>query len=246
MPPAILERQRQVWDAKPSLRQVYRGYFERVLGLCCAQRPIVELGAGPGTFREHCPDIIATDVALSGWANLVCDAAQLPFADGSIGNLVMIDVFHHLADPAAFLAGAGRVLRPGGRVVMLEPWTSPAGYHFYRHVHHERADYRVDPIHPFDAGKDAFDGNATLPRMWFDRSFNSHRAIGDFGLTPRSVDLVPGFDWLATGGFRPYGLKSPASGGWLSRLEVALRPVRSLLALRAFITLERTDHSPTT
>ena len=135
---AILEQHRALWAKKPSLRRVYESYFQDIIELCGADRPIVELGAGPGFFKAFCPEIIATDIAPTPWNDAVVHACALPYTDESVGNLVMIDVFHHLADPYRFLEEASRVLKVGGRVIMLEPWTSPVGYLFYRYIHHDQ------------------------------------------------------------------------------------------------------------
>lgn len=48
------------------------------------------------------------------------DAQHLPFADGSFDVVVASLVFCSVADPARGLAEARRVLRPGGRLVLLE------------------------------------------------------------------------------------------------------------------------------
>ncbi|GAA3550587.1 methyltransferase domain-containing protein [Amycolatopsis ultiminotia] len=47
------------------------------------------------------------------------NAARLPFGAGALGGYRADKVFHALADPAAALAEARRVLAPGGRIVLL-------------------------------------------------------------------------------------------------------------------------------
>jgi SAM-dependent methyltransferase len=53
------------------------------------------------------------------------DALSLPFADGTVDAVVMLDIVEHLADPAAVLAEARRVLRPGGALVVSVPHKGP-------------------------------------------------------------------------------------------------------------------------
>jgi SAM-dependent methyltransferase len=48
----------------------------------------------------------------------VADAQQLPFPDGAAANIVMVDVLHHLEFPSHFFREAGRLLRPGGRIMV--------------------------------------------------------------------------------------------------------------------------------
>lgn len=49
------------------------------------------------------------------------DAARLPFVDGSFDACRVERTLQHVADPGAALAEMARVVRPGGRVVAVEP-----------------------------------------------------------------------------------------------------------------------------
>ncbi|MBC7105630.1 MAG: class I SAM-dependent methyltransferase [Firmicutes bacterium] len=63
--------------------------------------------------------------AKLGGRAVLCDAARLPFPDGSFAACLLLDVLEHLDDPLAALAEARRVLAPGGIVVAavpLHPW----------------------------------------------------------------------------------------------------------------------------
>jgi SAM-dependent methyltransferase len=54
------------------------------------------------------------------------DAARLPFGDASFDAVLIRDLLHHLPDRARALAEARRVLKPGGRLTLVEPnRTSP-------------------------------------------------------------------------------------------------------------------------
>jgi ubiquinone/menaquinone biosynthesis C-methylase UbiE len=49
------------------------------------------------------------------------DASALPFADASFDAAFAVAVLQHVAEPARALAGLARVMRPGGRLVSVEP-----------------------------------------------------------------------------------------------------------------------------
>jgi ubiquinone/menaquinone biosynthesis C-methylase UbiE len=51
----------------------------------------------------------------------VYDGARLPLPDASVDRIVCFDSFHHVKDQAGTLREFARVLRPGGRIAMLEP-----------------------------------------------------------------------------------------------------------------------------
>ena len=241
----ILQRHRCAWARKPVLRRVYRRYFRDILDRCAPLEPIVELGCGAGFFKEFCPDAIATDLEETPWTDRTADCCNLPFGDRSIGNLVMIDVFHHLADPRAFLEEAARVLLPGGRVVMLEPWTSVLGYQFYRRVHQEVAERQVDTDHPFPNGKEAFQGNPALPELFFQPDgVNPPRGELKGRLEVREVRRLPALSWLFTGGFSPYCLLPEPLLCLADMADRLADPLAGLCALRALITLQRPVERP--
>ena len=77
-------------------------------------RPTVELGSGIGKLKEYKPDAITTDVESTPWAEAVVDAEALPYADGELANLVLLDVFHHLGDRDA-IPGRGTASARAGR-----------------------------------------------------------------------------------------------------------------------------------
>jgi len=237
---ATLEAQRRAWIRKPLLRRVYHGYYRRLLAQCSPLRPIVEIGSGGGFFKEFCPEVISTDIAKTPWADRVVNGCSLPFGDDSVGNLVLIDVFHHLDRPAAFLTEASRVLKHGGRILMLEPWTSAVGYPFYRYIHRERADRHVDPEAPFATEKAAFDGNPALPKLYFgDASPGSRVRSAGVDLQVVEVRPLPGTSWLISGGFSAYALLPGCLWPLAELAEILTTPLAKIVGLRAVIALER-------
>jgi len=117
---------RQMIEAKPSLKAHLLYWYKDVLS--CLKNiellpagVIVELGSGAGFIEVVIPDIVKTDVVENPFCSQVQDACALTYASNSVACLVLIGVFHHLADPRGFLNEANRVLMKGGRIVMVEP-----------------------------------------------------------------------------------------------------------------------------
>ena len=194
----FIQRHRSVWAARPELRAVYHEFFAELLRMVQGRAPIVELGAGPGFFKEYYPGLISTDVIPTRWVDVVCDAGALPFPSESVGAMVMLDVLHHLPRPLDFMAEASRVLKPGGLIAMIEPWITPFSYLLYRYFHHEDCTLHVDLRCPFAAcRKNAFDGNATIP---YKLAQHYHHEPGELRLARQEPFL--GLPYLATLGFK--------------------------------------------
>ena len=51
-----------------------------------------------------------------------CDAANLPFSSDSIDHVVFNESLHHIPEPQMAINEAARVLKPGGKLIMFEPY----------------------------------------------------------------------------------------------------------------------------
>jgi SAM-dependent methyltransferase len=237
-----LRRHEIVWRSKPLLRRIYRDWHELVAArLASVAGPTVELGAGIGRFKEVVPTTVATDVEPTSWADAVVNAERLPYPEGSVANLVLIDVFHHLARPARFLDEAVRVLAPRGRVVLLEPYCSRASTFAYRHFHHEDIDlarppFGDDPL--LDASPLA--ANEARPTLAF---FRHARQLGERWPQLQLVERrrLALFLYALSGGFSRRQLVPARAYRPLAALERLLSPLAPVLAFRCLVVLERTD-----
>jgi ubiquinone/menaquinone biosynthesis C-methylase UbiE len=99
-------------------------------------RRVLDLGCGPGNSTVHLPaGSIGGDYALSmlhrarrrapAMPLLCLDAGALPLKSGSLDAVTFHSVLYLLPDQPAALREVVRVLRPGGRAVLLEPREAP-------------------------------------------------------------------------------------------------------------------------
>lgn len=234
------EQFRAVWDAKPSLRAVYRDYYRRVEEWC---RPgvIVEIGAGSGNLKETMPQVLATDIVAVPWLHAVVDAHTLPFGPGTVDSIVGIDVLHHVQYPVRFLAEAERVLKPGGRVVLVEPAITPVSRVVFKLGHPEPVDMTVDPLAEGDPDRDKhpMDSNQALPTLLAGRHRAAvERRVPNLRLLRREHLSLAAYP--LSGGFRPWNLVPPRLVDPLLRLETRLLPALGrLMGFRLLLVYER-------
>lgn len=128
--------------ARWGLRGLYRRVARDVAGAAGPDDLVVDVGTGPARLLhdlaalrpdlrlhgvDRSPDMIeigdraARDAGLTGRLTLrVADVAALPYGDGEVGLLVSTLSMHHWPDPRAAAAELGRVLRPGGLLLIYD------------------------------------------------------------------------------------------------------------------------------
>jgi SAM-dependent methyltransferase len=245
--PARLAVHRLIWEGKPVLSRVYAVWFDALLASLPPRPRVVEVGAGPGFMSGHArrrlPGLpwVATDVLETPWNDVVADGLRLPFRAGAFDAVVGLDLVHHLARPADFFAEAARVLRPGGRIAVIEPWVSPLSYPVYRWLHQEGCTLRLDPWDPFGResteGKDPFQGNAAV--LWRLVRATDPVRWRQLGFEPPRVTRLNGFAYLLTLGFRKASLLPARLAGALIKADRGLAPLSRYVGMRALAVWER-------
>lgn len=233
---------RELWARKPVLREVY-GHLYRRMAAACVPGLTIEVGGGSGNMREFAPDVLSFDIVHEPWLDFVADAQAMPLAAGCASNVVMFDVLHHIQYPVRFLREAVRVLRPGGRLVFVEPGITPVSSLFYRLFHEEPVDMSVDSLANgrIDLHKDPYDSNQALPTLLMTRHA-ARRAAAVPQLVPLQTRWLSLFAYPLSGGFKPWSMLSPALARRLLSLEDSLEQVVGrLLGFRLFAVLERRD-----
>lgn len=237
----ILLKHREVWKQKKILREIYEDWYRMIISdLSEVEGPTVELGAGGGNFKEYYPKAISADIEKRDWLDMSFDAHEMPFEDGSIANIVMIDVLHHLADPLAFLNEASRVLASGGRLLMLEPYPSPFSRIIYSLFHPEPFIYDVDYF-SMNARreKDPWDSNQAVPYLIFHKLADKFEERFGNRLRIRKRELLSMLAYPLSGGFENRPLISESIIRSIMKFENSMSLLRRFMAFRTYIVLER-------
>jgi len=140
------------WDS--TREELFGGSFQLHALLSLLDRDLVvgDLGCGTGKLTEVLASFARRVIAVDGSAEML-DAARrrfdgrdrieirsgtleaLPIDSGRLDLAVLGLVLHHVPDPAAVLNECHRVLRPGGRVLMIDM------------LPHDRAEYQQQMGH---------------------------------------------------------------------------------------------------
>jgi hypothetical protein len=134
------------------------------------------------------------------------------------------------------------VLKPGGRLVMVEPAMTPVSRLVFRLFHDEPVDLNADPWldAPPSKTRDPYAANQAIPSLLFERGrarFEQRFPV----LAVKELKRLSLFAYPLTGGFRRFGVIPAALVAPLLKLEDALLPLLGrLMAFRLLVALERT------
>lgn len=238
--PRTTELRFQIIREKPFLKQLYSEWYQLLKeALAPGQRPILELGSGAGFLKEFVPGLVTSEVLVCPGIQVVLDGQRLPFSEESLAGIVMTNVLHHIPEPRRFLAEAGRCVRPGGILAMIEPWVTPWSRWVYSRLH-------TEPLNP-DATEWEFPligplsgANVALPWIIFER--DRERFLSEFPQWRiQSIRPLMPVCYLVSGGV---SLRSSLPG-WiyphLRAIEELLPDWSTRRAMFALIVLHKTN-----
>lgn len=236
--PATTEARRQIIAEKPFLRAIYREWYQTLADhLPSGEGSIVELGSGAGFCAEFIPGLITSEVFACSDVRLVMDARALPLPAASLRAIVMTNVLHHLPDVQRFFNEATRCLRPGGKVLMIEPWVTPWSTLVYSRLHHESfapeaAGWSFNGSGPLSGA------NVALPWIVFSR--DRHRFDQAFpDLRVEQICAFLPFRYLLSGGVSLRSLVPAMTHKMWAGLEGKLKSQMHRIAMFAFISVAR-------
>jgi len=220
------------------LYQIYLEWYQLILE--CIPNEIngrvLELGSGGGFFKEMYPDVMISDIIFLSMNNVVLDAVSLPFKSNSLSAIVMTNVLHHIPQPDDFFRSAARCIKPGGRIIMIEPWVSSWSKFVYKKLHYEPFDLNIKewcfPKHgPLSSA------NSAMPWIIFSRDKKLF-----FQKFPKlliyQVKLLMPFRYLLSGGVLLRRLMPNFTFGFWKWIENRLETMMDKIAMFALIVLE--------
>ncbi|MGC1379116.1 MAG: methyltransferase domain-containing protein [Anaerolineales bacterium] len=238
------------WQEKQILRMAYREFYNLIAAqLSALSDPlVVELGSGIGNIKEVIPGCLRTDLFANPWIDQVENAYQLSFGDGTVSDLILFDVFHHLRYPGTALREFERVLRspdpasgqPGGRVLIFDPCISALGMLVFGALHPEPVAYRERIVwdapqgwSPAQVDYYAAQGNAT--RIFFGDERTRLPDRWNIVCRQRFAALA----YVASGGYSKPRFYPDRLYPFLRSVGQALELAPALFATRLLVVLEK-------
>ena len=195
--PRTTEIRHEIIQSKPFLKAVYQDWYKLIILDLRDSKNVLEIGSGASFLKSFIPSIFTSEVMEVKNVDLVADATQLPFPNGSLDAIVMTDVLHHIPCSKDFFSEAIRCLRSGGKILMIEPWPTIWSEFIYKNLHSEPfnkdGDWTIPLAGPLSGA------NGALPWILF------HRDLAQFKeyfpqLKISKVDLMMPFSYLLSGG----------------------------------------------
>jgi SAM-dependent methyltransferase len=230
------------WRRKPLLQKIYRDFYVEIAGELRSDLPgeTVELGSGIGNLKSVVPQALATDIFPNPWLDRVENAYALTFANESIANLILFDVWHHLQYPGTALVEFRRVLARGGRLIIFDPAMGMLGRIVYGLFHHEPLGLRKDlqwwaPADFSPNQMTYYAAQANAHRVFVSGELAAH--LGDWRMVRRS--LIAGIPYVASGGFSGPQLYPESLLPLLRAVDRVASLMPALFATRLLVSLEK-------
>lgn len=235
--PATSLKHREIILSKPFLKKIYLYWYSFFTegAKALPEGTLLEIGSGGGFLKEVMPNIVTSDIQPLPHCDKVFSAEAIPFPDNSVAGIFMVNVFHHIPKPHLFLKEAERVLKPGGKIIMVEPANSPWSRLINKNFHHEPFDekggWEIASTGPMSGS------NQALPYIYFER--DRQKTEQTFRqLTVEKITYHSPVSYIISGGVSRHAMLPSFSYGIIHVLEKACSPLARLMGM--FMTAEIT------
>lgn len=207
----------------------------------------VEVGCGTGVSKEFikAKEYLITDFADYPWLDASnIDALNTGFPDQSFDFVVSSNMIHHVPYPVRFFEEMGRILKPGGVLLVQEINASFFMRLLLRAMRHEGYSFEPDV---FDRNlictdpKDLWSANCAIPNLLFDDADKFHAQVPQFRITKQSHSEF--FMFINSGGVIAKTFSVPLPSAVIKVIEavdnVLANALPSIFALQRQIVLQK-------
>ena len=197
----------------------------------------IELGSGGGFLKEVINDVVTSDVLELPDVDKVIFAEKIPYPDKSVAAFFLLGTLHHIKEPEKFFSEINRCMKPGGKIIMIEPANTLFSRFFFKYIHHEQFDEKKDDWKVEGKGR-LGDANLAIPWIIFIRDrekfLKKYPELEIFQIKKHTP-----FRWFLSGGLSYRQFVPSASFGLFTGIEKLLSPFSNTLGSFMTIVLKK-------
>jgi glycosyltransferase involved in cell wall biosynthesis len=197
----------------PSIQVYLKSLYGRVENEIKLDAEYLEIGAGAGISKDFLKEyrIQRTDF-MSSEDNEIrgnVDAHALPYKNDEFDGVLLFDALHHFTMPLHAIKECLRVTKPGGKIILIEPYVSLFSYPIYKFFHFEKTSwiYRLDSSDGAPSGPEQGDQGISKAIL---KSLKYSKTQQLKGFSSWNYSLITPFSFFLTGGATS-PLKIPSS-----------------------------------
>lgn len=218
------------WDETAAMiakKPALKAWYEQCYNACktamdkAPAGPRLELGSPSSIGKAYIPGLITSNLHKLPEIDRVVDAKAMPFTDGEIAGICMMNVLHHLGAVEQSFREMSRVLMPGGRLLIIDQYPGFPAQAIYQFVHDEPFDLTATS---WNTAEDKQHTNGAIAWLIFFRDRKRFEAHYPGLSIERIAYHSPLLYWLS-GGLKRWTLlpgKSYKLAMWLDKLLLTL------------------------
>lgn len=229
---------KEILVSKKSLRKIYESWYNVFKSYVKDDSIYLELGSGGGFIKDIIPQVITSDINKIPGVDQYFSASELPYEDQSVSGIFMIDALHHFPEAEKFFSESVRVLKTGGKIVLIEPWNTKWARFIYKRFHHELFDLNRDWTFPLSGPLSG--SNMALPYIIFKRDIEKFKDKYP-KLNVKKIQPHTPFTYLLTGGFSRRAFLPGFMISFVRYIEKHTAFIRNKFAMFVTIEIEKVE-----
>ncbi len=238
------KKNRGIFKEKKLLKLIYGDYFKIIKKNLSSKNKTKTLEIGSSGFIKETIPFCTTSNLQKEKNNKLIDICEnvynLKQKKNFLSNIIMVDIFHHLKFPRLALNNMHKVLRKGGRIIMIEPAMGIIPRVIYKFFHHEPNGFNIkikwDDLPKKIPKKNSYFAAQSI--TW--RAFHNKELDLRKDFKVKKVHCFSDFAYLGSGGFSYKSFYPFSFFYYIKIIDKILTKISSyLFAARMLVVLEK-------